>query len=116
VLNSKGYNLFGTTADCTLSGDMTGVFSNTLVSLGALHDNGGPTLTHALLPDSPAIDAGDPAGCTDAQGNPLATDQRGYGRPVDGDSDGVARCDIGAYEYGATLPPNFLVFLPGIWR
>ena len=33
--------------------------------LGPLADNGGPTQTHALLPGSPAIDAGNPAGCTD---------------------------------------------------
>jgi hypothetical protein len=28
----------------------------------------------------------------------LATDQRGYGRHVDGNNDGVVRCDIGAFE------------------
>lgn len=40
--------------------------------LGPLADNGGPTLTHALLPGSPARDAGNPA-----VPNPPATDQRG---------------------------------------
>jgi beta-glucanase (GH16 family) len=50
---------------------------------GGLADNGGPTLTHALLAGSPAINAGDPAACP-------ATDQRGAARP--------AACDIGAYE------------------
>ena len=34
---------------------------NTDPVLGPLQDNGGPTFTHALLPDSPAIDAGDPS-------------------------------------------------------
>ncbi len=58
--------------------------------LGPLQDNGGPTQTHALLPGSAAINAGDPAGCTDHQGNPLNTDQRGFPR--------FGRCDIGAYE------------------
>jgi len=53
--------------------------------LGPLQDNGGPTWTHALLPGSPAIDAGDNNYCP-------ATDQRGVDR-----SDGA--CDIGAYEY-----------------
>jgi hypothetical protein len=53
--------------------------------LGDLADNGGPTLTHALLPGSPAIDAGTN---TDA----LATDQRGETR-VRG-----AGADIGAFE------------------
>jgi hypothetical protein len=53
--------------------------------LGALADNGGPTLTHALLPGSPAIDAADDAFCP-------PTDQRGITRPQGN------HCDIGAYE------------------
>src|SRR3990172_5201050 len=66
--------------------------------LGPLRDNGGPTLTHALLPDSPAIDAANPAFCP-------AGDQRGVTRPQ-----GVG-CDIGAFEVqvgavGATLIVN----------
>jgi hypothetical protein len=60
--------------------------------------NGGPTQTHALVPGSPAIDAGGIA-CTDASGNPLLTDQRGRPRIIDGNSDGTARCDIGAFEF-----------------
>jgi hypothetical protein len=60
--------------------------------LGELVDNGGYTLTHALLPGSPAIDAGDPALCP-------ATDQRGIPRPIDGDGNGAAICDMGAFEY-----------------
>jgi hypothetical protein len=57
--------------------------------LGPLQDNGGPTETHALLPGSPAYDAGDPSFTT-----PPDYDQRGvnYER-VHG-----ARIDIGAYE------------------
>ena len=43
----------------------------------SLADNGGPTQTIALLPGSPAIDAGSNALAVDAQGNPLTTDQRG---------------------------------------
>ena len=53
--------------------------------LGALQDNGGRTLTMALLPGSPAIDAGANTSCP-------ATDQRGIVRPQN------ATCDIGAYE------------------
>jgi len=54
--------------------------------LAPLADNGGPTRTHALLPGSAAIDAGDAAGA--------AHDQRGEGFPrVLG-----ASADIGAYE------------------
>ncbi len=65
--------------------------------LGALADNGGPTQTHDLLADSPAIDAGDPTGCKDADGQLLQTDQRGVDRPQ-----GRA-CDLGAVEY---RPPS----------
>ena len=63
---------------------------------GPLIDNGGFTLTLALSTSSPAVDAGNNANC------PL-TDQRGFARPIDGDGDSVANCDIGAFE----LQPNF---------
>jgi predicted outer membrane repeat protein len=59
--------------------------------LGPLAYNGGPTETHALLPGSPAIDRG--CGTTSP-----AQDQRGVRRPKDGDGDGVAACDWGAFE------------------
>lgn len=63
-------------------------------AIGPLGSNGGPTPTHALLPGSPALDAGDPLnGCFDPDGNPLPTDQRGWARVVG------PRCDIGAVEY-----------------
>lgn len=60
--------------------------------LQPLADNGGFTFTHALGANSSAIDAGSPVGCP-------VIDQRGFPRPVDGDGDGVATCDIGAFEY-----------------
>ena len=60
--------------------------------LAPLADNGGPTDTHDLLPGSPAIDAGDDIACP-------ATDQRGEARPIDGDGDGMAHCDIGSVEF-----------------
>lgn len=61
-----------------------------------LADNGGPTQTHALRRGSPAIDALDPALCP-------AIDQRGFTRPIDGDADGNAMCDMGAYEAGEII-------------
>jgi fibronectin-binding autotransporter adhesin len=65
--------------------------------LAPLSDNGGPTKTHALLPGSPALNAGNNSQATAAG---LTTDQRGRSRFVDfsGTSSGVA--DIGAYEAG----------------
>ena len=67
--------------------------------LAPLADNGGPTMTHALLGGSPAIDAGDPAAMAGVGGVP-AFDQRGspFGRVNDGDGTGGARIDIGAFE------------------
>ena len=61
--------------------------------LGPLTDNGGPTLTHALLTDSPAIDGGNNALAVDENGNPLATDQRGELRSLI-----IGTADIGAFE------------------
>lgn len=98
VLNSLGYNVIpAPSAGCVLVGDATGNVSSEPL-LGPLADNGGPTWTHALLPGSPAIDAGNPLGCTGATDLPLAADQRGGARSVGG------RCDIGAYEFGAAPP------------
>ena len=69
-----------------------------------LADNGGPTLTHALLSGSNAIDDGINS-CPDHNGAPLATDQRGVARPQ-----GNA-CDIGAFEL--VLHP---IYLPIVMR
>jgi hypothetical protein len=77
---------------------------NTDPLLAGLSDNGGPTPTQAIAPDSPAIDAGDNGSCT-------ATDQRGQPR-VDGNGDGIVTCDIGALEY---VPP-LTAYLPLILR
>lgn len=87
--------------DCGLSN--TGNITDTNPLLGPLADNGGSTLTHALLTSSPAIDAGDNANCP-------ATDQRGGTRPFDGDGDETAVCDIGAVEYGSSLMQ--FIYLP----
>ncbi len=89
---SLGFNLEDA-ADCpfTAQGDQ----QDTDPQLEALADNGGPTRTHALAFGSPAVDAVDAEACP-----PPEADQRGVERPLDGDGDddGTALCDVGAYE------------------
>lgn len=73
------------------AGAINGLNVNNLLgidpSLAPLADNGGPTQTHALLPDSPALNAGNPA-----IASAPATDQRGFARIVGG------RVDLGSFE------------------
>ena len=71
--------------------------------LGPLNDNGGFTETQELLDGSPAIDAvglapaGGPVTPQSACPGPIE-DQRTIDRPQDGDANGSAICDIGAFE------------------
>jgi len=89
-----------------LSGSLSGASLNNLVGgdamLAPLAGNGGPTSTHALLPGSPAIDAGDNSliPLDPATNQPLTTDQRGFLRTQKGNAASpAARVDIGAYEF-----------------
>jgi hypothetical protein len=91
-VNNNGYNIIedgGYFCGSTVDGDP---------GLGPLQDNGGPTLTHALLEGSPAINAIPTGSCM------VSVDQRWVMRPIG------AGCDIGAYEYG------FLLYLPLVLR
>jgi hypothetical protein len=92
TMTSYGYNL---SSDGTCSFKGTGDLNNTNPLLGTLGNNGGPTQTMALSSGSPAIEAGNPNGCTDSNGLLLKTDQRGMPRPDPEDTGG---CDMGAYE------------------
>ncbi len=92
-VRAQGYNLIETLAHCAFENPSIGDVTGQDPKLGPLHLNGGSTATQALLPGSPAIDAGRPTGCSDAAGAPLTTDQRGWRRPIG------THCDIGAFEY-----------------
>ena len=102
----NNHNLFGVNGTAGVEGfspGATDVVPPAGVQLADILDptlafHGGLTQTHALVPGSPAIDAGG-AVCTDANSDPLLTDQRGRPRVVDGDGDGTAACDIGAFEF-----------------
>jgi beta-glucanase (GH16 family) len=84
TLTSLGNNLVGD-GSCGVPAPAASDRIAADAKLGPLGDNGGPTLTHALLPGSPALDAAGAAQCP-------AVDQRGINRPQG------AGCDIGAYE------------------
>jgi hypothetical protein len=91
---ADNFNLFGADGDAGVNGVVPGLTdivpaAGTKVKkiLGPLKRNGGPTVTHALVKGSPAVDAiplADP-GCG-------GTDQRGITRPRG------PGCDIGAFE------------------
>jgi hypothetical protein len=100
TVTSQGYNLSsdaaggdaGTGPGGLLNGP--GDIRNTNPMLGPLQNNGGPTMTHALLKNSPAINAGDPNFDPYLFNPPLLYDQRGPGNP----RIFKGRIDIGAYE------------------
>ena len=94
-LITHGYNVCSDNGSGFLNGP--GDQINTDPMLGPLQDNGGPTLTYALLPGSPAIDAGDPNFIP-----PPDYDQRGPGfvRVFNG------RIDVGSFEVQPTPTPT----------
>jgi predicted outer membrane repeat protein len=99
--NGEGGNCVGAVDALgdNLDDDGTCYFSITAdPKLEPLADNGGDTLTHAILFSSPAMDA--ITDCTDIGGSPVVDlDQRKISRPQ------IDACDIGAYEREALLSP-----------
>lgn len=114
--NDGGNNLFGDMDDfigsfsgatldaanviATADGNTPTLLANILAPLA---DNGGPTLTHALVNGSPAVDAGDNTICSTLLVNNL--DQRGMSRLQD------IACDIGAFE-GELEPESSFFVIP----
>lgn len=100
-IHSLGHNLdSGTTCEfIPAQGDLV----STNPQLGPLQNNGGQTMTHALLSGSPAIDTGSNTNCP-------AVDQRGVPRPQG------ASCDIGAYELQPGVTGDNWQFLPLLVR
>ena len=94
LVDASAFDLLTTpVATMIAAGDVGAATGTPLLAdpkLGPLQSNGGLTDTMALVPGSPAIDAGGNSACP-------ATDQRGVARPQ-----GMA-CDIGAYELA---PPS----------
>ena len=92
TVTSEGYNLIGVSTGCTMGGDLTGVLLDENPRLFPPADNGGPTLTHALRPASPAIDSGDTA-------SGPAFDQRSVARPHAKRPRLPAISDMGAFGF-----------------
>jgi len=94
TVTSDGYNLSSDSGGGFLTKTTDQI--NTDPKLGPLLNNGGPTFTHALLSNSPAIDKGKSFG--------VSTDQRGAPRPYDfssiANASGGDGSDIGAFELG----------------
>jgi hypothetical protein len=95
TVTSLGYNLSSDDGGGFLTGPGDQINADPV--LGPLQDNGGPTFTRALLPGSPAIDAGNPSFTP-----PPFNDQRGPGfdRVVNG------RIDKGSFEMQAGGTPT----------
>ena len=95
AFTSQGSNVLGTGSDCAVGADDV-AFAGALADLlnPTLADNGGPTPTHALVANSPALGS---AAAAAGAGAAAGRDQRGVARPQ-----GLG-CDSGAFE--SDLPP-----------
>jgi hypothetical protein len=113
---SSGYNLIGkgdgSNGFNTQQQDQIGSIASPLdpgLDPAGLRLNGGPTMTIALLVDSPAIDGGSAAN-DPVTLRPLTTDQRGFQRPFSDraapDAPGGNASDIGAFELFSALHPS----------
>ncbi|MFK7955160.1 MAG: beta strand repeat-containing protein [Lysobacterales bacterium] len=90
TLTSADFLIIQDTAGATVGGATDNSSLDTDPLLGALANNGGPTLSHLPLAGSPAIDGADNSNCP-------GMDQRNFAR-----NDGA--CDIGSVEAGSVDP------------
>lgn len=97
VSEANVYNDMSCISDTVIDGSLHSTDAN----LSPLGMWGGPTPTHTPLPDSPVIDNATADLCQDD-----ATDQRGLLRPVAYERNVEPRCDTGAVELEALLPPE----------
>lgn len=117
-VTANNYNLFGASGAAGVVGftpgstDIVPSVAASAVLQSALADNGGPTLTHALVPNSPAIDAGPTAACAAPPVN--SRDQRGEYRSRNADGKLTDNeCDLGSFEApGEDVLVEFNLYLP----
>jgi len=102
TVNRDSFNVFGHSGNGGLAGFTKGATdvvpaAGLAAILGPLANNGGPTQTHALVPNSPALDLAPNASCNAA---PVSgVDQRGSPRNANGVGAVTANeCDAGSYE------------------
>jgi hypothetical protein len=114
TLTSLGYNLIESTNGCTIVGDVTGNVLGEEAVLAPPSDSGPFMPSYEPLPESPALDAGNPAPSSSDSATCAEVDQLHTPRPV-GDA-----CDIGAIESDQIGLPTTQVYLssesgPGGW-
>lgn len=95
----EGYNLIEDDTGCVLKGSIEQAIIGKKAMLMPLSTPSEGTPVHPLDPKSPAVDAGrsKKTACE-------VSDQRGVKRPLDGNGDGEAVCDLGAYELDPKNP------------
>lgn len=103
-LGARSYTMIGRIESCTFA-SFAGIPTSSDARLSPLFDFGSGVPTHALLPGSAALNAGNPSN-SNALTACLASDARGEGR--------TASCDLGAYEQAYDATVNSLNDLPDL--